>query len=85
MRHWLRYADLEARGLVNNRTQLKNLQTKYGFPKGRLLGPNTRAWTEEEVTAWEDGRPTAPKVCPVPTRKPGRPRKHHAEIANKEL
>jgi predicted DNA-binding transcriptional regulator AlpA len=80
MRRFLRFPDLKARGTVSNRTQLANLQNKYGFPKGRLLGPNTRAWTEAEVAAWEDSRPTQPKVCPVPKHRPGRPRKRSAEI-----
>ncbi len=81
MRKWLRFADLRDRGLVNNRPQLRNLQVKHEFPRGKLLAPNTRAWTEEEVTAWEDSRPDAPKVCKVPIRRPGRPRKHPVEAA----
>ena len=29
--------------------QLENLKRNEGFPPGRLLSPNVRAWTEEEI------------------------------------
>ena len=54
----IRYQDLHARGIVRNRVQLKNLQTKYGFPAGFMLSPYARAWYEDEVEAWLKGRPT---------------------------
>jgi hypothetical protein len=50
--HHLRYADLKVRGIVNNRVTLKNWIEKLGFPPGRMIGPNTRTWTEAEVTDW---------------------------------
>jgi hypothetical protein len=81
MPKWLRYSDLVQRGTVNNRPQLKNLQENYGFPRGRLLGPNTRVWDEKtEVEPWEASRPTAPKpVHPLkPGKRRGRPRKSAA-------
>ena len=69
----LRFFDLKARGIVNNRVTLSNWQKKHGFPKGQMTGPNTRTWDEEtEIAPWLASRPTAPK--PVP-RSPGRPRK----------
>jgi hypothetical protein len=72
----LRYADFVARGLFKNRQSLKNAQDKHGFPRGRLLGPNTRVWDEEEeVEPWLASRPTAPKPTPRPKRPRGRPRK----------
>jgi len=61
---YLRFADLKARGIVNNWPSLKNRIKKFGFPCGRLIGPNTRAWTEEEVERWIAARPTAPKATP---------------------
>jgi hypothetical protein len=89
MRKWLRFADLVERGTVRNWPQLKNLQTKQGFPLGRKFGGNTRVFSEAEVEDWENSRPTEPKPCPeakvLPRRKPGRPRKHHPEVANTEL
>jgi hypothetical protein len=59
---FLRFADLRASGLVRNRAQLKNLIAKQGFPPGRLISANTRAWTLAEVTAYLDSRPVAPVV-----------------------
>jgi hypothetical protein len=72
----LRYADLKRRGIVNNRATLKNWQKKYGFPLGKLIGPNTRVFDEEEeIDPWLATRPTAPKSTPKPKRPRGRPRK----------
>jgi predicted DNA-binding transcriptional regulator AlpA len=78
----LRFADLLALGLVNNRETLKNWIKKRGFPPGQLTGPNSRTWGEDEVRAWLDSRPTKPKAGPVVTKPPsewkgrvGRPRK----------
>jgi hypothetical protein len=68
----LRFRDLKAAGVVNNRVTLGNWIRKLGFPPGQLTGPNSRTWSEAEVQAWLAGRPTAMK--PVP-KSPGRPRK----------
>jgi hypothetical protein len=64
---------LKARGVVNNWPTLVNRINKYGFPPGRLIGPNARAWTEEEVEAWIAARPVARKPAP------GRPLKDRPE------
>ena len=72
MRTYRRYADLKARGVVKNRTQLKNMIEKYNFPRGRLISPNVRVWTDEEIDTYIDSRPVEAK--PVPKSK-GRPRK----------
>ena len=53
---WLRFNDLKARGTVNNRTTLARWIKLYGFPPGTKLGPNTRAWTEDEIEAHEEAR-----------------------------
>ena len=53
----LRYADLEARGIVSSRVQLGRLQRYYGFPRGRMLSPNCRTWTEQEIEQWYASRP----------------------------
>ena len=55
-RKWLRFRDLKARGLVDNRMTLKRWIDNYGFPPGTLIGPNTRAWTEEEIEQYEAER-----------------------------
>ncbi len=49
---YLRFSDLAERGIVRNRATLSRWIQELGFPRGVLLGPNTRAWTEEEVEAW---------------------------------
>ena len=59
----LRFNGLKAKNIVKNRVQLDRMQRLYGFPKGRLLSPNVRAWTEDEIDTWLDDRPvenTAP-------------------------
>jgi prophage regulatory protein len=58
----LRYPDLVAKGIVNSRMTLKRLIDAQGFPPGRLITPNARAWTEEEVDAWIANRPIARKT-----------------------
>ena len=53
---YLRYADLVERQIVNNRTTLQRWIQNYGFPFGVLLGPNSRAWPDDQVEAWLDAR-----------------------------
>jgi predicted DNA-binding transcriptional regulator AlpA len=58
----IRYTDLVAKGVVNSRMTLKRLIDLQGFPPGRLVTPNSRAWTEDAGDQWVDGRPTARKT-----------------------
>jgi predicted DNA-binding transcriptional regulator AlpA len=53
----LRYRHLKERHVVENWAQLQRLIKQQGFPAGRLLGPNTRVWTEDEVVDWVSTRP----------------------------
>jgi hypothetical protein len=53
----LRFADLIERGIVNSWPQLKRLQQLHGFPLGKMLSPNIRAWTEAEIDEWIGSRP----------------------------
>jgi predicted DNA-binding transcriptional regulator AlpA len=55
----LRFRQLKERGVVGSWPQLKRLQEGQGFPPGRMLSPNVRAWTEEEIDAWLASRPIA--------------------------
>mgnify|MGYP001429119259 FL=1 len=55
----LRYHDLVARGIVNNRMTLSRWIDGQGFPPGFMLGPNSRAWPEDEVEAWLAARKAA--------------------------
>ena len=75
MRKRLRYRDLAALGVVNNRVTLANWIRDRGFPPGQLTGPNSRTWGEDEVEAWLDARPVEPKAVPPAKRPRGRPRK----------
>lgn len=52
----LRFADLQARGIVRNRQQLHNLTRDLGFPRGWLLSPNARVWDEPDIAKWLEGR-----------------------------
>jgi predicted DNA-binding transcriptional regulator AlpA len=60
----LRFADLKAAGIINSWPMLRRRMERDGFPPGRLLGPNTRAWPEEEIERWLASRPTAKKTAP---------------------
>jgi predicted DNA-binding transcriptional regulator AlpA len=73
----LRYRDLVALGIVNNRPTLSNWIRDRAFPRGQLTGPNSRTWGEREVEAWLASRPTSPKQQPIlkPGSRRGRPRK----------
>jgi predicted DNA-binding transcriptional regulator AlpA len=67
----LRYRDLEAAGIVNSWTALRYKIKHNGFPLGRYIGANSRAWTVDEVQQWLDA---------LPTQNPS-PRKSGAEAA----
>ena len=68
MKKRIRYNDLEAGGIVNSRMTLSRMIRDHGFPPGRLVTPNCRTWTEEEVEEWLANRPEARKPL---TRKAG--------------
>ena len=53
-KQYLRFKDLKARKIVDNRTTLGRWIKNHGFPPGTLIGPNTRAWTDEEIEAWQE-------------------------------
>jgi predicted DNA-binding transcriptional regulator AlpA len=55
---FVRFPDLKARGIAGSWAQLDNLIKKHGFPPGRMLSPNVRAWDDEkEVEPWLAARP----------------------------
>jgi len=59
MSKWLRFADLRARGIITSWPMLRRRIDRDGFPSGRMLGANTRAWSEDEIQQWLDSRPLA--------------------------
>jgi predicted DNA-binding transcriptional regulator AlpA len=71
----LRYRDLVALGIVNNRATLSNWVRCRGFPPGQLTGPNTRTWGEDEVRDWLNSRPSAPKPTTILKNRRSRSRK----------
>jgi predicted DNA-binding transcriptional regulator AlpA len=72
----LRFRHLKERGVVDSWPQLKRLQQFYGFPQGRMLSPNVRTWTEDEIDTWIGSRPTAgPAPRGAAKARRGRPRK----------
>ncbi len=58
MTKFLRYKDLKARGTFRSRMTVHRAIKSGAFSPGRMLSPNVRAWTDEEVTAYENSRPT---------------------------
>jgi hypothetical protein len=52
-----RFKDLKAKGFAESWAQLKRMIELYGFPPGRMLTPNVRAWTDEELDAYVASRP----------------------------
>ena len=74
--HYLRFADLRARGIIRTRATLRNRILRHGFPLGHQIGPNIRAWTVNEVELWLESRPPPkPPKQYKPKRPRGRPRK----------
>ena len=51
--------DLKARRIVDNWMTLRRWIEHEGFPPGTVAGPNTRAWTDAEISQWIAERPTA--------------------------
>ena len=52
---WLSFDDLRCAGIVNSWKVLAEWQRddRIGFPKGRLLAPNTRRWSKQrEIDPW---------------------------------
>jgi len=81
---FLRFRDLKERGIIDSWAQLDNLIKKYGFPPGRMLSPNVRAWDEEEeLEPWLPAarRLARPRAAPQ-SAKP-RPQPTGAESARR--
>jgi hypothetical protein len=75
-----RFRDLKDRGLVKSWTQLQRMIRLYGFPPGRLLTPQIRTWTDEELDAYYASRPVeSPAPRGMAARKRGRTAKAAAQ------
>jgi predicted DNA-binding transcriptional regulator AlpA len=53
----LRFRDLKALGIVTSWVTLAVWIREQNFPKGFLLGPNSRCWFAADVMAWLKSRP----------------------------
>ena len=54
---FVRFKDLQARGIVGSWAALQDLIKNQAFPPGRLRGPSSRIWTTDEISQWLDSRP----------------------------
>jgi len=54
---FLRLKNLEELGIAKTHQAVRHMQIHCGFPLGRLLGPGTRVWTEDEINEWLASRP----------------------------
>jgi hypothetical protein len=80
---WLRFSHLQKRNLVQSWTQLERLQKLYGFPKGRMISPNIRVWTEEEIDEYVESCPVeGPPPRGAAKQKHERKRKAAADCTN---
>jgi hypothetical protein len=83
---FLRQKDLEADGISSSRAQTALIIQKYGFPRGKLITPNVRAYPEDEVLDWLANRPTETKplggaAAASHARKTARPQKDEPAAA----
>jgi predicted DNA-binding transcriptional regulator AlpA len=53
---FLRFRDLKQKGIISNWATLRRWIERGEFPAGRLLGPSTRAWSEQEILDWCEQR-----------------------------
>jgi hypothetical protein len=54
---YVRFRDLKARGIADSWARLNQLIENEGFPRGRLLSPQVRVWTEQELQDFHASRP----------------------------
>jgi predicted DNA-binding transcriptional regulator AlpA len=73
---FVRFPVLQQRGIVKSWPMLKRRIERDGFPRGRMIGPNSRAWTEDEIEDWIASRPVAgPEPRGIAKRRRGQPSK----------
>jgi hypothetical protein len=76
-----RFRDLQTAGVAKSWPQLARMIELYGFPPGRLLSPQVRVWTDEEIDGWLATRPIRADAAPrgVAKSRRGRPRRAAAQ------
>lgn len=77
--HFVLQADLSERQISADSRQTRYLISHHNFPPGRMLSPQIRGWTEQEVSEWLATRPVKSR-CNIPeSKRPrGRPRREAA-------
>ncbi len=60
----LRFKNLKELNIANSWARLNRLVENEGFPPGRMMGPNTRIWFQDEVDGWLENRPSALEAKP---------------------
>ena len=75
-----RFDDLVAAGIAHNRTTLRRLVDKEGFPPGMMVGANTRIWRVDDIESWLATRSTARKATPPTARHPRTKRRAAAQL-----
>ena len=68
MQRYIRYSELIARGIVNNRQTLSRWMRDLGFPASIALGPRTRVWSEDAINTWIESR-RAFKASAIPDHR----------------
>lgn len=78
--HFLTQDDLKEKKISSSSRQTRYLQEHHNFPPGRMLSPQIRGWTEQELATWLASRPVK-SHCNIPASKRprGRPRKQSPE------
>jgi hypothetical protein len=51
-KEWLSFQDLLNDGVVTSWQNMSEWQKRYGFPTGKLFGPNSRRFSRTEIDAW---------------------------------
>jgi hypothetical protein len=59
-----RFKDLKERNIVKDHRDLEKKIRELNFPPGRMAGPRTRVWTDEEIADWYQSLPTAVEAKP---------------------
>lgn len=55
---FVRFKDLHDAGIVSSWNSLREMQERYGFPLGKMLGASIRGWDVSEIKDWLASRPT---------------------------
>jgi hypothetical protein len=68
---YVRFSNLRDWGIVNNWTTLRRWIKAGRFPPGRMIDPNSRAWTAQEVTEFQQqlDADAVRQVSETPTRE----------------